>query len=482
MPKLDPVRAARHAAVVLAVIAATLAGGYLALVSFRQDRTLDTGTIKLSVSPGHRGALDLYVPLVDWGARFETIRLPVRLRVDVRSVDRSALERVANNQPLDVAAVRTEATNAIARYLRALIGVTVLAALALGLLAAFAIRSRAGPRLRYTVAAATTTAVAIGVALSVLLPPRGEIREPQYYAHGADIPRALEAAAAVRRSSSNLDQELDDQLVGLARLVIAPGNRTPTEGRPRITLASDLHNNLLALPILERAAGDEPLFFAGDLTDRGSPVEADLLARVENAGNPFVFVSGNHDSDTLAQRLASDGAIVLTRLGRLKADGSYGPMVNEVAGIRVAGYDDPFERRAVDNYADRYQPTPSPEEQAAFTAWLNSLIGKVDVVLVHEPQLIAPAVEQLRSPTPLVILAGHTHATDIQRRGLVTVINGGSIGGGGTGNLADEEPTAVSLARLIYDDTDGFTPLAADLVSIDPGTGAATARRERLDE
>ena len=110
-------RAARHAAVVLAVIAATLAGGYLALVSFRQDRTLDTGTIKLSVSPGHRGALDLYVPLVDWGARFETIRLPVRLRVDVRSVDRSALQRVANNQPLDVAAVRSEATDAIARYL-----------------------------------------------------------------------------------------------------------------------------------------------------------------------------------------------------------------------------------------------------------------------------------------------------------------------------------------------------------------------------
>ena len=144
---------------------------------------------------------------------------------------------------------------------------------------------------------------------------------------------------------------------------------------------------------------------------------------------------------------------------------------------------DPFERRAVDNYADRYQPTPSAAEQAAFTAWLNSLTGKVDVVMVHEPQLIAPrrAAAPLR-PTPLVILAGHTHATDIQRRGLVTVINGGSIGGGGTGNLADEQPTAVSLARLIYDDTDGFTPLAADLVSIDPGTGAATARRERLDE
>ena len=240
---------------------------------------------------------------------------------------------------------------------------------------------------------------------------------------------------------------------------------------------------MLALPILERAAGDEPLFFAGDLTDRGSPVEADLLARVENAGNPFVFVSGNHDSDTLAQRLARDGAIVLTRLGRLKADGRYGPIVNEVAGLRVAGYDDPFERRAVDNYADRYQPTPSRRRAGRLhgVAQLPRRQGRRR----DRPRAAAdraPPCSSSAPPTPLVILAGHTHATDIQRRGLVTVINGGSIGGGGTGNLADEQPTAVSLARLIYDDTDGFTPLAADLVSIDPGTGAATARRERLDE
>ena len=33
---------------------------------------------------------------------------------------------------------------------------------------------------------------------------------------------------------------------------------------------------------------------------------------------------------------------------------------------------------------------------------------------------------------------------------------------------------------MSYDPTGGFEPLAADLVSIDPGTGAATARRERL--
>ncbi len=43
------------------------------------------------------------------------------------------------------------------------------------------------------------------------------------------------------------------------------------------------------------------------------------------------------------------------------------------------------------------------------------------------------------------------------------MINGGSIGGGGTGNLADGQ-TDVGLARMSYDIGGGFEPLAVDLV------------------
>ena len=89
----------RRALALAAVVVATLAGSYLALVSFRQDRELSVGTIRLSVSPGHKGALDIYVPLVDWGARFEAIRLPARLRVDLRTVDRDVVKRVADRRP-----------------------------------------------------------------------------------------------------------------------------------------------------------------------------------------------------------------------------------------------------------------------------------------------------------------------------------------------------------------------------------------------
>jgi predicted phosphodiesterase len=421
---------------------------------------------------------------VDWGARFESIRLPARLRVDVRTIDRTALRKVADGGALDVGDVRTEARDAIAAYLRTLIGVVAFFALALGLLTAFAVRNRAGPKLRYTTLAAVLTTVGIGVGLVVLLPPRGQIDEPQYYAYGADIPRALDAVAAVRRSGEQLDQELDAQLVGLARLVTAPAGRTPVEGRPRITIASDLHNNVISIPILERAADRGPVFFAGDLNDRGTPLESALVRRVARIGSAFVFVTGNHDSDRSAQELADDGAVVLTQFGRLKPGGGYGPVINEISGLRVAGYSDPYTRRASEGYRDRFTDELTPAQQRTFADWLDQQLGRVDVVMVHEPGLIGMALARLEEDppaAPLVFLVGHTHRTGLEIQPNVSVINGGSIGGGGTGNLADGT-TDVGLARMTFTTDPRFHPLAADLVSIDPGTGAATARRERLDE
>jgi predicted phosphodiesterase len=474
---------ARRALAVAVVVLATLAGGYVALATFSQTKELSVGQIGLSVSPGHKGALDLYVPLVDWGARFEAIRLPVRLQVDLRTVDRATVARIAEGGALDLQDVRTEARDAIASYLRALLGVTLLSGLAFGLLTAFAIRSRTGPRLRWTSAAVVTTTVLAGIALVVLLPPRGEIDRPQYYAHGADIPRALQAVDSVQRSTRVLDEELDAQLVGLARLVDDPAGRPLIEEAPRFTVASDLHNNVLAVPILDRAAADGPVLFAGDMTDRGSPLETRAVRQVVRTGRPFVFVSGNHDSDTLQRELARDGAVVLTERGRLEPDGSYGDVVQEVGGLRVAGYGDPFIRRSAENYADRYQPAPTPEQQDAFTSWLLRYEGEVDVVMVHQPALIEPALAILDDEPPshpIVFVVGHTHSADIELQPGVTVINGGSVGGGGTGNLADVS-TDIALARLVYS-REPFRPLAADLVSIDPGSGSATAQRERLDE
>ena len=469
---------------ILLVVAATLAGAVTALGTFPREHRLDVGTVRLSADPGHRGALDLYVPLVDWGVRFPVVRLPVRINVDVRSVDRAALVRLADAGDLDVAYVRSQARDALVAFLRLAILVSVLAGLALGTLVALAARSDRGPRLRTTIAVAAGRAIACGVALVVGLPPRSNVQTPQYYANGPEVPTALRALRTLGASSQTLDDEIDEQLVGIARFVNAPAGRAPLgDAVPRLTIASDLHNNVIALPALERAARGGVLLFAGDLTDRGSPVEQALVLRVARAGSQLVFVSGNHDSDVLERKLARTGAVVLTRSGRLRGNGTTdGRVVQRVAGLRIAGYDDPLKRLATERYADNGADYTEPE-QRRFAAWLAPLRDKVDIVMVHAPGLAALAMQALRDApprAPLVLVEGHTHKASLERLGPVTVLNAGSVGGGGTGNLA-EAGGDIGLARLTFTRRPSFVPRAADLVEIDPDDGAAQARRFRLD-
>lgn len=466
-----------------AVLVATVAGTIGALATFRQDEQLSIGTVRISVQLGEPGALGIYVPVVDWGVRFGGNRLPAQLRVDVRRVDRDAVERIARNRQVDVDAVRTQATSAIRDYLRALLVVALVCGLLAGAVVAFAVRSRSGVRVRWLLAVAAGTAAAATGTLALTLPPHGPLEHPTYFAHGADIPRALDAVETANRSVGTLSQELDGQLVGLARLVLAPGERSPLPaGGPRLTLASDIHNNVLVLPTLQRVAAGGPLFIAGDLTDRGTPLETSVTREIARMGRPTVFVTGNHDSETLERGLAKAGAIVLTRWGRLRADGGYGPMVVDVDGLRVAGYDDPFTRRTPGRERGaRPEPKTTAEQQQAFAEWFAPLENRVDVVVVHEPSLVEPVLRRLADDPPdhaIAFLVGHTHTQDLRTQRDVVLLNGGTAGGGGTGNLDEGQP--IGLAQLRYS-LSPFTPLAADLVTVDPGNGDATARHERLD-
>ena len=465
------------------MVTATLAGGLAAMMAFREDRRLSVGTVTLSTTPFHRGALDVYVPLVDWGVRFRSMRFPARIHVDVKSVNRQAAARIAGGADVDVHGLRKDANDAIASYIRKLLAVILAASLAAGLVAAAALRSRAGPRFRWLAATAVGTTVLGFVALVLTLPPRGQLQEPEYYANGGDIPRALKVVEEAASSSQVLDQEVNGQLVGLARLVVAPGRREPLAGLPRLTLASDLHNNVLAIPTLESAAGRGPLFFPGDLTDQGTPFETGLVHRIVSAGHPFVFVTGNHDSDVLVKQLVKQGAIVLTQRGQLLRGGKLGPVVVRAAGLRVAGYSDPFERLKRHDFQSPQNPRPTKEQQRAFMDWLIPLVPKVDAVMVHEPALAETAVDYLRKHPPdhaIVFFEGHTHVQSVVTATNLVILNGGSIGAGGPANA--NEHTPLGLAVLTYQRGRRFIPMAADTVAIDPGTGSAKAQRRRLDQ
>ena len=459
-------------------------GGLLAVWSYSDTSELSVGRVSLSVSPFHRGALDAYVPLVDWGVRFPGVHVPARLQVRLDTVDRAEVRRVAREGLPATDPVRSEVRDALVGYLIRLALLAAAGAISLGALVALALRARQ-PRLRWLFGTTAATGTLWVIVIAVLLAPRGNMSNPVYYAHGSDIPVALRTAEAASRSSSELGAEVDNQLLGLARLVVSPGNRVALAGLPRLTIASDLHNNLVAIPAIKRASAGGPVLLAGDLSDRGTPLETSAVTSAVRTGYPVVFVGGNHDSDSSSRQLAKAGAVVLTRRGRLNADGSYGPVITRILGLRIVGYESPNMRRAADGYRDRGADI-TPAEQEAFSVWLKRLIGRVNVVMVHEPALAEPALEALRRDPPahpLLIIAGHTHQQAISSRDNTTEVNGGTAGGGGTGNLTAGQP--VGLAVVTYQAparSTEFRPVAVDLVQVAPGTGDATARRVRLDQ
>lgn len=436
------------------VCLACAASAVYVVSSYDAQRSLSVGTVRLSVDPLGDGLLDIYVPMVDSGTRFQALDAPANLNVDVERVNEAQVSHLAT-QPAADQSLRHEAEYAISSFLESLFVWAGLAALAGGLLASLVVKlvlSESAPRLPYLAAISVVAALATVGAMFLVLPPRGALANPQYYSKSQNLSEAFSKA-----------------------IKLPPGLE-------RVTVASDLHDNLKALPALGQAAPGSPVFFPGDLTSGGTPFEGHVTDDVARSGHPFVYVSGNHDSDILDRALARKGALVLTQRGRLLPDGRFGEMITNINGIHVAGYSDPAERTAADHYAAKSpDPTP-PQAQRAFWSWLAPLVGHVDVVLVHNPAVADFAVEQLRlhpPPRPLLLLTGHTHVKDLQTSKNLVEVNAGTVGAGGIGNLEAHQP--YGLAVIGFARSPRPYPLLLDQVTFDPLQGSVQSQQTPLE-
>jgi predicted phosphodiesterase len=226
---------------------------------------------------------------------------------------------------------------------------------------------------------------------------------------------------------------------------------------------------------------------AGDFTINGSRLEARLVLGLSRLGNPVVAVSGNHDSAGLMNRLSRRGVRVLTHEGELDAEGRpQGPAVRDVAGLRMAGFEDPLA------YTGRGYPRglrtalsfgDLPDGRARFEAavaerwqWWQALPERPQVLVVHQEAIGRALGALIRDADPvgppLVILVGHTHRQRLERLGPVTVVNSGSVGAGGVFGAGRD---ALGIARLELDPSGALE--ATDLVEMNPSTTAARARR-----
>jgi len=483
--------AVRVLASAVVVVALALAGVALGLrVASPGEYDTQLGRVSVQVTPAAHGQVEAYVPLADWGVRFHAFRAPMRLHIEPRTVDRAVVVRAASGSRRPVqateAGLRTAVRRTVLRTLRFALGGAALLALMLGLaLAAFGERRRlvllGGP-----LAVVAVAAIACGVTIQRAQATFDEdaLDHPTYYARGAELVQLLDAAANARKAGDGYVSKVQGAVSGFASLLTDPSAGRLDDTRPAL-LASDLHNNRVALDSLSAYAKDKPVFFAGDYGNTGDAAEARLLATgIAGLGRRVVAVSGNHDSSAFMRSLARRGVTVLTRDGVLRGDGRHGAQIVDVDGLRVAGFDDPLEWRSANPDDPRrifsFSELPDPAQaqtraQRDLLGWYDRLPRPPDVVLVHQnglAQWLAGQLNARGATRPLTILTGHDHRQHVTTYGPIAVVDAGTVGASGIYGVGRD---SVGLGDLHF--AAGGALEAADLIAVEPVSGAAQAQR-----
>jgi predicted phosphodiesterase len=489
-------------AAALGVLVLACAGLWLGLrVAGPATYETPLGGIRVDVAPDTHGGLDAYVPLADWGLRARAFDAPLQVRAEVRSIRRDNVLRAATGERKIVSDTRDGldevALDALVRAALWAMGGAVVVALVLVLaLAAFGRRRRRTLALGFLSVLLTAAAVMAGSALAARLTfDEQAIQNPAFYARGAELGQLLAAATKTQARAKRYSATAENGVRSFSRLLAEGGldsaGFVPGANERSAILASDLHNNTLALPALESLAGsDKPVFLVGDFGHQGVEGEARLIApQLAKLGDRVVAVSGNHDSTLLMRRLADVGITVLTSRGRLRPDGTVGgsPIV-EVLGMKVAGAADPLEYTGTNasdpdrifSFSER--PNGDEEIDAAgerLVAWFDTLPERPEILLVHNfavAQRFARTLQARGNTEPLLMLVGHDHKQWVERHGAIVIADAGTVGAGGVFGVGSQK---VGLGELHFGDA-GLA--SVDLIKTDPLTGAAEAERVIVED
>jgi predicted phosphodiesterase len=478
------------ATLVLACAASALAGGYLAVRAFATTvESFTLGTVRANAVPAREGGVDVYVPIVDWGVRAAPFEAPVEINVRFRSLDRGEARAALRSGPAArtrLESIRTELAEVGRNALERAAVLGTAGGLTGGLLAGGLIGAVLHRRRWPAYGAAVGLVVPLAFLALVLLTLRTidyeAFERPTFYAHGRELPRLLSFSSQLLTAGESYTKSYEEALAGLANLVaFAGGDDVGASRTSSFLVASDLHANALVLPVLEDYAREKTAFLVGDFTLLGSEVESGLASQIGRLGEEVVAVSGNHDSRPFMVALARAGAVVLTREGRLGADGSVdGPAVVDVASFAIAGYDDPLEGRTARLEGRQLELTGEQFGAAAreFVTWFRSLPRRPDIVLVHQHGLAHALLRRIEPEEPRVlILTGHDHEQHLERNNAAVLVDGGTVGAGGPFAIGEQH---VGFAELWF--SDNGTPRTLDLIDVEPLSGEAVARRISLTQ
>jgi predicted phosphodiesterase len=272
------------------------------------------------------------------------------------------------------------------------------------------------------------------------------------------ISMGLDNIETIGNNLKNISQELPL----LYKQAGATKNLSDLQTDLAVLHVSDIHNNPAAFDFINELAVNFKINFildTGDLTDYGTPLEANITKQFSRIKIPYVFIPGNHDSPFLLKQLKRLRHVKILNHGYLK-----------IRGLVIAGIADPA------SLSDNPDVAPQPLQDA-----YKKKLAETVTALSQTPDLIAVhnllTAEDFIGKVPL-IAHGHDHQYGITTRQDTVIDDAGTTGAAGLRGLTEEGVPYSATILYWRKDTSGKLKLyAADSIKIDGIQGLFTITR-----
>ncbi|MGS2589270.1 metallophosphoesterase family protein [Streptomyces hebeiensis] len=270
------------------------------------------------------------------------------------------------------------------------------------------------------------------------------VLEPKFSGLLSSAPQVVGNARSIVSDFDVYQKELARLVTNVTKLYDATSalpTYQPDPATLRVLHVSDIHLNPAAWHIIGSLVEQykiDVIIDSGDSMDHGAAAENAFLDPVADLGVPYVWVRGNHDSQSTQEYLKRMKNVRVLDDGRAVT----------VAGVRVAGTGDPqyTPDRSVEAEGD-------PAERLAGIRLASALRDQeragtpVDIAVAHNPV----AARETDGVVPLV-LSGHVHHRETEVLPLGTRLKiEGSTGGGGLRAVQNDEPEKVRTSVLYLD-------------------------------
>ncbi len=285
-----------------------------------------------------------------------------------------------------------------------------------------------------------------------------------YRGLASNLPRAVTLLRTVLEENASGASTIRDYLQGLQSVASQFADMTAApraNGVVRLLVVGDIHDNIVGMRIASTLATSstvavDGVVLVGDLTHRGTSLEANLFTRFFDPGETPVFVvGGNHEDAGAMERWRAAGYRVL--------DGD----AADVGNLTLFGVTDPLAN----------SPAASPDaellESAAAVAlerW-QSQDEYPEILVVHDIRQARAVMEWTEEQQPLVVFYGHDHVAAVRQEGAITLVGSGTGGASGYESVGrdpntaytfqlvefsqDPDPVVLSVTTLRYTGLDG---------------------------